>query len=229
MKILHWEFSNLFERYYDHCSKLFYKEPNWIYTEVLPEPYTTYQGAYSPNNGDIYLNKSMSLDQAEIVAAHELTHASKHYLHPATVTSIEHPVLSHVASKLQSSLQDVDVFRTLSSFGFDISNEIELRANEAKSIFFIYRTPEYFPILPISFVEYYYYFKDSIHWNDIETAFKNNPEAYSYGQELLKYTEGVNSDPFEVEGVYNSWVSVFEMDDLVKIVMPSEYNPEALK
>lgn len=232
MKILKWEFSDLFDKYYERCMSILKEPPKWIFTKVLPAPYDTYQGAYNPNNGDIYLNETMPLHQAEIVAAHELTHASKHLYYPATRTSVEHPVLSHVASKLQSCLQDVDVFKTLDSYGFDISSEMALRANEAKYIIYIHTTSEDFPILPLSFVEYYYYFGSNQDlWSDIVNGYKTHaPDAYSVGKELVELSLATNlDDPLSVESILKDFVSILDLDEYVEIAMPSDFRPELFK
>jgi hypothetical protein len=203
--------------------------PRWLYTEILPEPYTTYQGAYNPNNRDIYLNKSMELKQAEIVASHELTHATNHYLHPATIISNDDPTWAHIGSKIQSCLQDVDVFSTLANFGFDVSDELNLRKNEA---LFFSRIPQAANdlILAISFVEYYYYFHKDPIWAEIEGNYKTyQPKTYETGSALLNYSFESNfSDPFETEAVHKKWVSFLGIGDIVEIVMPSRYNPGLL-
>lgn len=227
MKILHWNFSDIFKSYHDFCISNLKKAPKWYYTDALPDPYKTYQGAYDPTSGDIYLNKSMAVEQAEVVAAHELTHATRHRNHPATQTA-NAPMISRVGSELQSCLQDIDVFKTLSEYGFDVSDELDLRAKEALVICEIHNTPESFPILPISYVEYYYYFhKNILVWGGIDKTFKERqPQAHLVGNELLKQTFGVEfSDPRAVKSVLDKWVSILKLGGLVKVVMPSVYRP----
>jgi hypothetical protein len=230
MKILHWEFSETFDSYYEHCSKTLSPMPKWIYTDVLPEPYkSSYQGAYHPVTGDIYLQKSMDVKQAEVVAAHELTHATKHRFHPASTTSINDEYWSYVGSKLYGCLLDVDVFQTLKKFGFDVSDEMNLRFSMITSLPQFPSGYERLPVLAVTFVEYFYHFSDNQSlWSEIVDVYKTFHQASLIkGLSLLKVTKGLDfSDPQQVHKILSEWISILGLTGLVELVMPIDLNPE---